>query len=302
MKLKKVIVSIILIITLAFTTINSFADVGGHQRYSSGSSSSSSSSSSRRSSSSSSSSRYRSSGSSSGGIAVGTGGSAIGIIIFIIVLIIITNARKKGALNHVINYNNINSTPVMNNTRNVEQQIKQIDPMFSAEKFLSWSKEVFIKLQAAWTKRDWNQIRPFESNELFAQHEAQLQEFIDNGKINVVERVAVRQAELYSFVQDGDKETLTITLNAVMRDYIIDEKTKAVLEGNKNQDMYMTYKLTFIRKAGIKTKEGTDSLEATNCPNCGAPTQITSAGQCEYCGSVITTGEHDWVLANLEGI
>ena len=37
-----------------------------------------------------------------------------------------------------------------------------------------------------------------------------------------------------------------------------------------------------------------------NCPNCGAPTQITSAGKCEYCGSVITTGEYSWVLSNLE--
>ena len=37
-----------------------------------------------------------------------------------------------------------------------------------------------------------------------------------------------------------------------------------------------------------------------NCPNCGAPTQITSAGRCEYCGSVITTGEYNWVLSNLE--
>ena len=42
-------------------------------------------------------------------------------------------------------------------------------------------------------------------------------------------------------------------------------------------------------------------MSTTNCPNCGAPTQITSAGQCEYCGSVITTGEHDWVLSGLEG-
>ena len=26
-----------------------------------------------------------------------------------------------------------------------------------------------------------------------------------------------------------------------------------------------------------------------------------SSGKCEYCGSIITTGEHDWVLSNLEG-
>ena len=36
-----------------------------------------------------------------------------------------------------------------------------------------------------------------------------------------------------------------------------------------------------------------------NCPNCGAPTEITSSGKCEYCKSIITTGDHDWVLSDI---
>ena len=202
----------------------------------------------------------------------------------------------------VIPNNNTYRPIVPNNTKAVETQIREIDPMFSAEKFLSWSKEVFIKLQSAWTKRDWTEIRPFESNELFAQHSSQLQELIDGGKINVIERVAVNNAGLVKFEQDGDKEVLTMTVDSVMRDYVIDDKTKQVLEGNQNEDIYVTFKMTFMRKAGVKTKEGTNETSTTNCPNCGAPTKITSAGQCEFCGSIITTGEHDWVLSNLESI
>ena len=64
----------------------------------------------------------------------------------------------------------------------------------------------------------------------------------------------------------------------------------------------MKYIMTFIRTAGVKTSVGTSNKSTTNCPNCGAPTQITSAGQCEYCDSVITTGEHDWVLSDIKGI
>ena len=36
------------------------------------------------------------------------------------------------------------------------------------------------------------------------------------------------------------------------------------------------------------------------CPNCGAPLTGTSFGKCEYCGSIVSTGVHDWVLSNLE--
>lgn len=189
----------------------------------------------------------------------------------------------------------------INNTRQVESQIREIDPMFSAEEFMQWSKEVFIKLQTAWMDRKWEDIRSLESNELFQQHSMQLQQLIDTNRINIVDKISVTHTHLNNFRQDGDKEILEMTLKAVMRDYIIDADTKKVLVGNVNQDIYMIYTLTFMRKAGMKTKEGTDKNSITNCPNCGAVTKITSSGKCEYCESIITTGEHDWVLSNLEG-
>lgn len=297
--LKMVIICSLFVNILFVNRVN--ADVGGIQRYDDSSSSSSSYSGSSYSSSDWDSSDWDSSDS-SGSI------SLSGLIILVIIIAVAIYMKKHGG-----NINDLNSvdgitktaTNLLNlddNTKAVAEQIRQIDPMFSEDDFLSWTKEVFIKLQKAWTKKDWKIIRPFESNQLFEQHNSQLQEFIDRGRTNIVERINVTNATLYSFKQDGDKETLKVTLKAVMRDYIIDDTTKKVLEGNPNVDQYMTYRLTFIRKAGVKTKPGTTGKSTTNCPNCGAPTEITSAGQCEYCGSVITTGEHDWVLANLEGV
>ncbi len=205
---------------------------------------------------------------------------------------------------HPIQRNQVarNLESYIDDTKTVADKIREIDPAFSEDDFLAWVKEVFIKLQNAWTKREWAIIRPFESDELFQQHNTQLQELIEAGKTNIVERINVTKANLYNFTQDGDKEIVRVTLHAVMRDYIIDDSTKQVLEGNPNIDQYMTYRLTFMRKVGVKTKVGTAHKSTTNCPNCDAPTNVTSSGKCEYCGSIITTGEHDWVLANLEGV
>ena len=159
-----------------------------------------------------------------------------------------------------------------------------------------------MKIQQAWTDRNWKVIRPFESNELFNTHNSQLNEYIKNHKINVVEKINISNATLREFRQDGDKEVLVVELHAVMRDYVIDEKTKKVLESNPNKDWYMKYLMTFNRKKGVLTKAGTSNKSTTHCPNCGAPTEITSSGQCEYCDSVITTGEHDWVLSDIHSI
>ena len=295
-KILKNLIKILLLLTLVITACvilarPTTADVGYHSSYSGGSSSSGSSSSHSSSSYSSSGSSYSSSSSDGGGFV-----GVIGFIIIVAIMLVISNVKKP----------NINSTlHVMNqstdNTNSVEAQIRQEDPLFSAENFMAWSREVFIKLQNAWMDRKWDDIRPLESNELFEQHKGQLQYLIDHKQINMMEKICVRHTHLNSYRRDGDKEIIVMTLKAAMRDYTIEEESKKVVQGNPNEDIYMVYTLTFMRKAGLKTKAGTDKVNTTNCPNCGAPTDITSSGKCKYCGSVITTGEHDWVLSGLEG-
>lgn len=304
------IIAVFVLVTVISVSTCIFADVGNINRYDSGSSSSSSHS---RSSSSYSGSSYSGSSHSSSS----SGGSIWGLIVGIVVIgvVVFVVGKSKGKINNIKDMTDLNkvgdilndlsnnsSDSIKTNTKGIADEIRTTDPQFSEEKFLSWTKDVFVKLQAAWTARDWKIIRPFESNELFEQHNAQLQEYINNNRINMIERVAVESAELMSHKVDGDKEIVEVYLKAVMKDYIIDATTKEVVEGNKNTDWHMRYKLTFIRKNGVKTHAGTSNKSTTNCPNCGAPTEITSAGQCEYCGSVITTGEHDWVLSGLEGI
>ena len=180
------------------------------------------------------------------------------------------------------------------------EKIKEIDPNFSEEKMISFAKDLFVKLQNAWTARDWEPMRPFETENLFEQHKAQVQGYIDTNRINVMDRIAVNYAYLYNFRQEGDRDILEIALKSTMKDYIIDATTNHLLEGSRTQDRTTVYKLTFERKTGVLTPEGTAKIKTTNCPNCGAPTEITSAGKCEYCGSVITTGANTWVLSGLE--
>ena len=87
-----------------------------------------------------------------------------------------------------------------------------------------------------------------------------------------------------------------------MADYIIDEETRKVLKGNPKIDCYMDYLLTFMRKTGVKTKAAASAAQSKSCPHCGAPLQITSAGKCEYCNSIVTTGEFSWVLADMDAV
>lgn len=291
-----------LIIKIFNTTV--LADVGSFEDYSSGSSSSGGSSWS----SSSSSDHYSSSGSGSGVFIFGGGfGSVIFWIVAIAILLILINNNKNQRNKNGRLYNSLASNDSTQKIQQLEEAQAQIenkiqvnDPDFNKEELVAWSKNLFIKLQQAWTARDWETIRTFETESLFEQHKSQLQGYINNNQINVMDRICVNYAHLYGYRVEGDKEILTVRLNSRMEDYIIDATTKQVIKGQKGLDKVNTYILTFIRKNGVKTKPGTIEVNTTNCPNCGAPTKITSSGKCEYCGSIVTTGEYNWVLSSLQ--
>lgn len=237
-----------------------------------------------------------------------------GLVILALFVFIFMVLKKNGRIKQIKqsidnvrqNINNINqnsiNTVVYKDESIITEEIRTIDPVFSKDAFIGWVREVFIKIQTAWTARDWKVIRPFESNELFSQHSLQLQEYINNNKINIIEKININTCVLREFKQDGDKEVIVVELHAIMRDYVVDANTRKVLESDPNKDWYMKYLMTFNRKSGVKTKEGTSNKSTTNCPNCGAPTDITSSGQCNYCDSIITTGEHDWVLSDIRAI
>lgn len=291
--IKKIILMLI-VIFMAFTLIEnvSFADVGSFESYDSGGSSwkSSGGSYSRG---------YDYSGGSSGNFIFFGGIGDFFIYAIIVIIIYLINQHNRKNRNNIPQHNERNITSVKSETQ-IENEIKAHDELFNKEEIIAWSKTLFIKLQQSWTKRDWSEIRTFETNQLFEQHKSQLQGYINNNQINVMDRICINYANLYNYRISGDKEILVIKLNSRMQDYIIDATTKKVLRGDPKIERTNSYLLTFERKFGVKTKPGTMELNTTNCPNCGAPTQIMSSGECEYCGSIITTGEYNWCLANLE--
>lgn len=174
-------------------------------------------------------------------------------------------------------------------------KIIALDPDFSVMSFKQNATELYINLQEAWEAKDWKSIRTFESNSLFNTHRKQLQEYIDQRKTNKLDDQNVHSVELADFYIDGDQEVLIIRLNATCIDYTIDDQTGAVIQGDKTTVYKRSYYLQFIRKAGIKTKTDHE-LNLKVCPNCGAEIEVSESGECEYCKSVITSGEYGWVL------
>ena len=311
-KIQKKILAVILSAIVAFSMPTALAvdayynlplDTGNHHRYSGGSRSRSRSRSNSRSRSRSYSSSGRSS-SSSGSSEIDQKTAIILVIAFLVIFVsvfgliiwCVKQPDKKSK-----KYKNVPPMFPYNATEQITEFIKQNDENFDTEQFLLWAKNIFIIIQTAWAKRDWEKIRTIEKEELFEQHNTQLQEYIRLGRINIMENINVIDAYLHKLVIDENFENLTVSLRATMNDYIINEKNGKVLMGNKNEVFDTIYQMTFTRRKGIKTNL-INGLIVNVCPHCGATVESASAGVCQYCGSVVHSGEFNWVLSNLESV
>ena len=235
----------------------------------------------------------------------GSGSGAVGIVIAVVVIIAIVainQAKKSGAQSAGRAGQQPYTPPSMDRPAvSPAEQLKKTDPDFSEQAFLAWAHEVFIQLNTAWTKQDWAMIRPFESDALFREHSMQLDEYKRNGTVNYLERVAVKDSFIESYSQDEQYEYLVVKMRTSMIDYVMETATGKITAGDRTTLWQMIHTLTFMRKLGVKTRVEENGMHTDNCPNCGAPTKVDTAGVCEYCGSQITSGSFNWMLCKFTG-
>ncbi len=256
-------------------------------------------------------------GSTSSGSSSGGGGIGLGTAIVIIVVIIIIVSSKKNGNNpggggttgmgggvRPANGGQGLNVNLPDRTSQIEQIIKQDDPNFTADDFTAFAKNVYIDIQNAWCKRDLTPVRPVMHTNLYNTTQKQVQSKIEQKVVYHYESIAINTAYLTSFVRDEQYEYLTVYLNARFIDYQTNEESGAIIRGDKNTRWDFRYKMKFMRSVGMKTNDANASEYETghNCPNCGAPLEMSSSGQCAYCGSVVSTGQYSWVLSDFTTI
>lgn len=150
-------------------------------------------------------------------------------------------------------YKNIPPIFPHNANMQIAKYIYKKDENFNLEKFLNWVKNIFLTLENAFSQRDWQKIFTFESKELFEEHNAQIQELISLGRINIKDNINIIDAYLHKLVIDENSENLTVSIRATMNNYIVDEASGSIITGKKEEVFDTIYQMTFVRTNGIKT-------------------------------------------------
>jgi hypothetical protein len=156
------------------------------------------------------------------------------------------------------------------------------------------ARDVFTTLQAAWSQQKLEGMRPFETDALFQSHRFWVLEYQRQRLKNQIDNVDVEAVELCRVQKDGAHMAATLRITASCIDTTVDASGKRI-SGNPRVPRRFSEYWTFVKHADAK---GSSSL--VNCPNCGAPLQVSQAGVCEHCQSKLTLGRFDWVASRIE--
>ena len=190
--------------------------------------------------------------SSNSGIA---GNIAVAIIYSVAVLVVfafIFIAVKKSKKDSTKSYSNIPPMFPHNSNLQIAKYLREKDENFNMENFLNWAKNIFLTFENAFSQRDWQKIYTLESKELFEQHNAQIQELITLGRINVKDNINIIDSYLHKLIIDENFESLTVSIRAIMNNYIVDEKSGSIITGKKDEVFDSIYQMTFTRQNSVK--------------------------------------------------
>ena len=177
--------------------------------------------------------------------------------------------------------------------RRAQQRFVEQHPGFRGEEFEQRVRHVAAELQAAWTSRDWNRARPYETGALFQMHRYWIDEYLRQGVRNIVDDFTIGKVDIVKVTSDAFYDAITVRMFASGIDYTVDQ-TGNVVGGSREQIRHWSEYWTFIRgRAGAPAG-------ARICPNCGGPRAEGQTVICAYCGGKITTGDFPWVLSRIE--
>ncbi len=178
------------------------------------------------------------------------------------------------------------------------EDLRKSDPLFSMQRFDDFVSTVFFKIQEAWTKGDMNIASAFVTPSLRTRFQSQLDAMRNRGLTNKVEKISVKAVDIVEANHDGGYNYVTAKIIAAAAEYKVNNKTGEIVEGTKEVYPFTEF-WTFLRSDKVKTAEGNPELISQKCPNCGGPIRINAVGQCDYCGSDITSGKFSWVLSEI---
>ena len=158
------------------------------------------------------------------------------------------------------------------------------------------------QLRMAWCAGDMLPARAFASDGVYSRFQVQLALMRQENRHNVMSDARVLFTTIEAVEDAAPLDVVHVRLTAQARDTEVPWTTDAAqIQAALAQAPVTPYTeiWTLIRCSGAQTKPGDFAGRGRACPKCGAPLAGGEMLKCRYCGALVCSGEHDWVLAEI---
>jgi predicted lipid-binding transport protein (Tim44 family) len=128
--------------------------------------------------------------------------------------------------------------------------IRTMDPAFTPLRFAALARDLFLRVQSAWTARDLSPVRGELTDELAGSLDADLGRLKALKRVNRLDKITLDVAEVTEAWQEYGKDFVSVRFRAGVLDYTVDETTGAVVEGSNTVPTGFEEFWTFTRPVG----------------------------------------------------
>jgi rRNA maturation endonuclease Nob1 len=220
----------------------------------------------------------------------------LGVIGVVVVIVLVQRNRQKNAPRA----DQFDATAGFRTSASLAP-LQARDPLLTEQSLVDHVRPMADQLRNAWCAGNMLPARPFVSDGVYSRFQVQLALMRQENRRNVMGDAQVLFTTIESVEDVAPLDVVHVRLTAQARDTEVpcdanDQQIQAAL-GRANVEAY-TEIWTLVRCTGAQTKSG-DAQVGTACPKCGAPLAGGEMLKCRYCGALVCSGEHDWVLAEI---
>lgn len=133
-------------------------------------------------------------------------------------------------------------------SRKLVSELKRKNSIYSRKVLKKRVEETYFALQEAWSKMDYGNVKEYMSEDLYKTHTTKLGWLTIKNQKNILDRIKLLSVKPISVQHylDISKDVVWFYIKGSMIDYIIDNRTKEVVEGSTFPKSFVEY-WKFIR-------------------------------------------------------
>ena len=132
------------------------------------------------------------------------------------------------------------------------REIWTVDSSFDPDAFKETAQNLFFKIQAGWSRREASVLEPFVGGQLLDEYKHHFQELKQQGHLNRLENIAVRNVELVAAGVQDREIFVTVRFIANLLDYTVDEKSGDIVRGDSENSVKFEEVWTFATPVGSR--------------------------------------------------